>query len=131
MAARAARAAAPDSAACPRWTSTTSARPCRPARPCWRPWGSEAARRRPTMTLETEMRNATPATASPFNFAEHLFALHRQRGDRLAYIDDRGPLSYGQLEQRARRLAGALQAAGIRREGRVLLLMLDTHDWPV
>ena len=72
----------------------------------------------------------TPPGA-PFNFAEHLFALHRQRSDRLAYIDDRGPLSYGQLEQRARRLAGALQAAGVRREERVLLLMLDTHDWPV
>ena len=68
---------------------------------------------------------------SPFNFAEHLFALHRHRGDRLAYIDDRGPLSYGQLEQRARRLAAALLAAGVRREERVLLLMLDSHDWPV
>jgi len=67
----------------------------------------------------------------PFNFAEHLFTLHRDRGDRLAYIDDRGPLSYGQLEQRARRLAAALGAAGVRREERVLLLMLDTHDWPV
>lgn len=67
----------------------------------------------------------------PFNFAEHLFALHRRRGDRLAYIDDRGPLSYGQLEQRARRLASALLASGLRREERVLLLMLDTHDWPV
>lgn len=72
----------------------------------------------------------TPPDGS-FNFAEHLFALHRRRGDRLAYIDDRGPLSYGQLEQRARRLAGALLAAGLRREERVLLLMLDTHDWPV
>ncbi|KQP49826.1 benzoate-CoA ligase family protein [Pseudorhodoferax sp. Leaf274] len=67
----------------------------------------------------------------PFNFAGHLFALHRQRADRTAYIDDRGPLSYGALEQRARRLAGALLAAGVRREERVLLLMLDSHDWPV
>src|SRR4051812_14778269 len=79
------------------------------------------------------MPNPTPLAppADPFNFAEHLFALHRTRGDRLAYIDDRGPLSYGQLEQRARRMAGALQAAGVRREERVLLLMLDSHDWPV
>ena len=71
------------------------------------------------------------AAEGSFNFAEHLFALHRQRGDRLAYIDDRGPLSYGQLEQRARRLAAALLATGVRREERVLLLMLDSHDWPV
>jgi benzoate-CoA ligase len=66
-----------------------------------------------------------------FNFAEHLFALNRGRAGRTAYIDDRGTLSYGQLEERARRLAAALKAAGIRREERVLLLMLDGNDWPV
>jgi benzoate-CoA ligase len=68
---------------------------------------------------------------SRFNFAEHLFALNRGRAERIAYIDDRGALSYGQLEDRARRLASALKAAGIRREERVLLLMLDSSDWPV
>jgi benzoate-CoA ligase len=68
---------------------------------------------------------------SRFNFAEHLFALNRGRAERIAYIDDRGTLSYGQLEDRARRLASALKAAGIRREERVLLLMLDSSDWPV
>ena len=66
-----------------------------------------------------------------FNFAEHLFALNRERAARTAYVDDRGTLSYGQLEERARRLAAALKAAGIRREERVLLLMLDGNDWPV
>ncbi|MDQ7957312.1 MAG: benzoate-CoA ligase family protein [Rhodocyclaceae bacterium] len=66
-----------------------------------------------------------------FNFAEHLFALNRGRAERVAYIDDRGPLHYGELEARARRLAGALHAAGVRREERVLLLMHDSHDWPV
>ena len=40
-----------------------------------------------------------------FNFAEHLFALNRARGDRIAYIDDQGTLSYSALEDRARRLA--------------------------
>jgi benzoate-CoA ligase len=66
-----------------------------------------------------------------FNFAEHLFALNRGRAGRTAYIDDRGTLTYGQLEDRARRLAAALKAAGVRREERVLLLMLDNNDWPV
>ncbi|MDQ0015295.1 benzoate-CoA ligase [Variovorax boronicumulans] len=66
-----------------------------------------------------------------FNFAEHLFALNRGRADRTAYIDDRGTLTYGQLEDRARRLAAALKATGVRREERVLLLMLDNNDWPV
>ena len=68
---------------------------------------------------------------SPFNFAEHLFALNRGRADKLAYIDDRGTLAYGALEDQARRLATALQAAGIAREQRVLLLQLDSSDWPV
>ncbi len=66
-----------------------------------------------------------------FNFAEHLFQLNRARPNKTAYIDDRGPLSYGGLEDRARRMASVLSAAGIRREERVLLLMLDTNDWPV
>lgn len=68
---------------------------------------------------------------TPFNFAEHLFALNRDRAQKIAYVDDRGTLSYGQLEDRARRLASGLLAAGVRREDRVLLLMLDTSDWPV
>ena len=66
-----------------------------------------------------------------FNFAEHLFALNRARGDRIAYIDDQGTLSYSALQDRARRLAAVLANAGVRREERVLLLMLDTSDWPV
>ena len=66
-----------------------------------------------------------------FNFAEHLFALNRARGDRIAYIDDQGTLSYSALEDRARRLAAVLTNAGVRREECVLLLMLDTSDWPV
>jgi benzoate-CoA ligase len=66
-----------------------------------------------------------------FNFAEHLFALNRGRAEKAAYVDDRGALGYGQLEDRARRLAAALLASGVRREDRVLLLMLDGSDWPV
>ena len=72
-------------------------------------------------------------TALPerFNFAEHLFQLNRTRAAKTAYIDDRGPLSYGELEDRARRLAAVLSAVGVRREERVLLLLHDTNDWPV
>ena len=51
--------------------------------------------------------------------------------EKTAYVDDRGALGYGQLEDRARRLAAALLAEGVRREERVLLLMLDSSDWPV
>lgn len=66
-----------------------------------------------------------------FNFAEHLFALNRGRPHKAAYVDDRGALGYGQLEDRARRLASALLQSGIRRDDRVLLLQLDSSDWPV
>lgn len=66
-----------------------------------------------------------------FNFAQHLFELNRDRAQRTAYIDDRGSLGYGALEDRARRLAAALTHAGVHREERVLLLMHDSSDWPV
>ncbi|VTU17970.1 Benzoate--CoA ligase [Variovorax sp. PBS-H4] len=66
-----------------------------------------------------------------FNFAEHLFALNRGRAQKIAYVDDRGALPYGQLEERARRLAAALLAAGVKPADRVLLLMHDSSDWPV
>ena len=66
-----------------------------------------------------------------FNFAAHLLALNAGRGNKPAFIDDIGSLSYAALEQQVRRLATALRAAGIRREERVLLLMHDCNHWPV
>jgi len=66
-----------------------------------------------------------------FNFAQHLLDINRAYPERTAYIDDRGRLSYGELHDRARRLASVLLACGLRREERVLLLMHDTSDWPV
>ncbi len=75
------------------------------------------------------------ATVTPppdrFNFAQHLLALNAGRAAKAAFIDDAGTLSYGELDLRARRMAAALRAAGIRREERVLLLMHDCNDWPV
>jgi len=68
---------------------------------------------------------------TPDNFAAHLFTLNVDRGAKAAYVDDRGVLSYADLDDRARRLAAALAAIGIRREERVLLLMLDRNEWPV
>ncbi len=65
------------------------------------------------------------------NFAQHLFETNAGRATRTAYIDDRGTLSYGQLEERSRRFAAALLGLGLRREERVLLLMLDSAEWPV
>ncbi len=78
--------------------------------------------------------NATPTVAPPgekFNFAQHLLAANVARAARPAFIDDHGALSYGQLDERVRRMAAALRSLGLRREERVLLLMHDGCDWPV
>ncbi len=53
------------------------------------------------------------------------------RGERIAYIDDRGSCSYAELAKRVNRFASSLATLGVRREERVLLCMLDTADWPV
>ncbi|GAB3497218.1 benzoate-CoA ligase family protein [Curvibacter fontanus] len=66
-----------------------------------------------------------------FNFAQHLIKRNAGRTGKAAFIDDAGVLSYGQLDERLRRMASALLAAGVRREERVLLLMHDCNDWPV
>jgi benzoate-CoA ligase len=77
---------------------------------------------------------ATTIAATPpeqFNFARHLLSENAERAAKPAFIDDHGTLTYGQLEDRARRVAAGLRALGIRREERVLLLMHDCCDWPV
>ena len=74
---------------------------------------------------------AVPPPGDRFNFAAHLFAENQGRGSRRAYLDDDGSLDYGGLDERARRFAAGLVAAGLRREERLLLLMQDTSDWPV
>ncbi len=53
------------------------------------------------------------------------------RAAKTAFIDDTGSLSYADLAESVKRFAAGLQAAGIRREERVLLLMHDCCDWPV
>ena len=67
----------------------------------------------------------------PLNLARHLFDTNAGRAARIAYVDDRGSVAYGELEERSRRFAAALLGLGIRREERVLLLMLDAIEWPV
>jgi len=80
------------------------------------------------------MDAAAAALVAPperYNFARHLFELNAGRAGKTAYIDDVGSLSYGALEDRARRFATSLATLGLRREERVLLWMLDGCDWPV
>ncbi len=67
----------------------------------------------------------------PLNFARHLLEAAAGRAAKVAYVDDRGSLGYGELAEQARRFAAALLGLGLRREERVLLLMLDANEWPV
>ncbi|WP_296912223.1 benzoate-CoA ligase family protein [Polaromonas sp.] len=76
---------------------------------------------------------ATDVSPPPetFNFAQHLLGCNIERETKAAFIDDLGSLSYGELDQRVRRVAAGLHSLGIKREERVLLLMHDCNDWPV
>ena len=76
------------------------------------------------------MRPVTPPPAD-FNFAQHLIATNAHRSGKTALIDDVGAITYGELTERVRRFAGGLQAMGLKREERVLLLMQDSSDWVV
>jgi len=72
-----------------------------------------------------------PVPGERFNFAQHLLQLNATRPQRPAFVDDFGTLNYGELAERVGRLGAGLRALGLRREERVLLLMLDGTDWPV
>ena len=78
---------------------------------------------------------AEPVGAVPrdYNFAADVLQsnLAAGRANKPAYIDARGPLTYGQLADHVARFGAALRGLGIRREERVLLAMLDTVDWPI
>ena len=50
--------------------------------------------------------------------------------DKVAYIDDAGAYSYGELAERVDRCASALRGLGVQVEQRVLLCLTDTIDFP-
>ncbi|EYF01798.1 benzoate-CoA ligase family protein [Chondromyces apiculatus] len=77
------------------------------------------------------MELAPKAPPEQFNFAAHLLALNQARGEKVAYIDDLGTLTYAELEHRIRSFASSLLRLGLRREERILVAMLDTVDLPV
>ncbi|MCO5107714.1 MAG: benzoate-CoA ligase family protein [Burkholderiaceae bacterium] len=57
--------------------------------------------------------------------------LRAGRGERLAFIDDRGAYTYAELARRVNRFASSLAGLGLRPEDRAMVCMLDTIDWPV
>jgi benzoate-CoA ligase len=52
------------------------------------------------------------------------------RAGKIAYIDDAGRCTYGELAQRVNRAANALAALGLEMESRIMLCHLDTIDFP-
>ena len=67
-----------------------------------------------------------------YNAAHDLIArnLAAGRDGKLAYVDDAGSYTYGDLADRVNRCANALVGLGLRPEERVLLCQLDTIDFP-
>jgi benzoate-CoA ligase len=52
------------------------------------------------------------------------------RAARIAYIDDAGQYTFGQLAERINRFGSALRSLGLEMEHRVLLALTDTIDFP-
>jgi benzoate-CoA ligase len=67
-----------------------------------------------------------------YNAAVDLIERNLRRGlhDKVAYIDDAGAYSYGELAERVDRCASALRGLGVQVEQRVLLCLTDTIDFP-
>lgn len=82
----------------------------------------------------TDRSVSPPAVTIPrdYNAAFDLLQANLRAGreSKLAYIDDRGSWTYGDLATRTQRLARALIGLGIQPEQRVLLCLQDTIDFP-
>jgi 4-hydroxybenzoate-CoA ligase len=72
-------------------------------------------------------------TDSDGNAADYFIDRHVRegRGDRLAFADPWRSLTYARLAEASARFAAGLRAAGIERERRIALIMLDTIDFPI
>ena len=72
----------------------------------------------------------TEADGNAYDFfvARHL---REGRGARLAFADPWRSLTYAELDAASGRFAAGLAAAGIERERRIALVMLDTIDFPI
>ncbi|MCZ6618205.1 MAG: benzoate-CoA ligase family protein [Gammaproteobacteria bacterium] len=57
--------------------------------------------------------------------------LQAGRGDKPAFIDDRGSYTYNELERRSSAFANVLRDRGVQMEQRILLCLLDSIDFPV
>ena len=91
---------------------------------------AESANTTSKETILSAEQKASPLQ-SRFNFAQYLLECNAGRSGKLAYVDDFGSLSYGELALRVRQMAAGLCSLGLKREERVLMVMQDCNDWPV
>ena len=68
-----------------------------------------------------------------YNAAEDLIGgnLKAGRAAKVAYIDDAGQCTFGELAERVNRFGNHLLSLGLRMEDRILIAMHDSIDWPV
>ena len=82
------------------------------------------------MATTIERALAAPVVDVPdtFNIADYLVDRHIRegRGARTAILCGEDAVTYAQVAERSNRVANGLQAMGVRREERVMLLLLDT-----
>ena len=67
-----------------------------------------------------------------YNAASHFIDRHiaEGRGDKIAFIDDKGSYTYAELAARVNRAGNLLKAQGVQPEQRVMLALLDGIDFP-
>jgi benzoate-CoA ligase family protein len=75
---------------------------------------------------------ATTPLVREYNFAAEVLGknLDAGRAGKVAYVDDRRSLTYGELAERVDRFGNVLRSLGVRREERIFICLLDSIDWP-
>ena len=66
-----------------------------------------------------------------FNAATYFVDRHLEenRGDKIAFIDDRGSYRYAELAERVNRAANVLNNLGLRQEARIAMAVLDCVEF--
>jgi benzoate-CoA ligase len=87
------------------------------------------------LELSTADHGASPPRVSiprQYNAAYDLIQRNLQAGraQKIAYIDDHGSYSFGDLAERVNRFGNVLAGIGLEAENRVMLCLLDTIDFP-
>ncbi|MBI4986689.1 MAG: benzoate-CoA ligase family protein [Rhodocyclales bacterium] len=87
-----------------------------------------------TQLSRVDRKSSPPDIHIPreYNAAHDLIERNLQAGraDKVAFIDDKGSTTYGELAKRVNRFANVLAALDVRQEERIMLCLLDTIDFP-